>query len=67
MKYIVIALIRFFHLLHPVLHSLLLSVFGFSTTCKQKPSCSEYAILQIQKHGTITGLKAAVNRIVKCH
>ncbi|MBI5844272.1 MAG: membrane protein insertion efficiency factor YidD [Deltaproteobacteria bacterium] len=35
--------------------------------CRFHPSCSEYAILAIQRHGAFKGLYLAVRRVLKCH
>lgn len=35
--------------------------------CRFVPSCSEYAILSIQKYGVIKGGKLTLLRIAKCH
>lgn len=34
--------------------------------CRFSPSCSNYAILAIEKHGFILGWKMAIKRINKC-
>lgn len=36
-------------------------------TCRFVPTCSEYAIEAIEKHGARTGLKMAVRRVLRCH
>jgi uncharacterized protein len=38
--------------------------YGF---CRFYPTCSEYAILALQKHGAIVGSAYAAKRIVKCN
>lgn len=35
--------------------------------CRFVPTCSEYAILALQKYGAIKGSFLAVKRILKCH
>ena len=35
--------------------------------CRFQPSCSEYAILAIQKYGPIKGVYKAVRRLLCCH
>lgn len=35
--------------------------------CRFTPTCSQYAIESIRKHGTIIGLQRAVFRIARCH
>ena len=35
--------------------------------CRFTPTCSQYAMEAIQKHGPIKGLYLAVSRILRCH
>ena len=35
--------------------------------CRFTPSCSSYALLAIQRFGTLRGLGLAVKRVLKCH
>ena len=39
----------------------------FPTTCKYHPSCSEYAVLAIRKHGVLRGLPMAGWRLLRCN
>jgi len=34
--------------------------------CRFSPSCSQYAIEAIEKHGAVRGLALAVRRLVRC-
>jgi len=36
-------------------------------SCRYFPSCSEYALEAIRRHGALTGSWLAVNRICRCH
>ena len=36
-------------------------------SCRFTPTCSQYAIEAIQKHGPLRGLYLAVRRILRCH
>ena len=36
-------------------------------SCRFVPTCSEYAIEAIKKHGPFKGLYLAVRRILRCH
>lgn len=36
-------------------------------SCRFVPTCSQYAIEAIRKHGPIRGLWLAVRRILRCH
>ena len=35
--------------------------------CRFIPSCSEYAVLAIEKHGPAKGLMLSARRLLKCH
>ncbi len=35
--------------------------------CRFYPSCSEYALIAIQKHGVLYGLMLSLKRILRCH
>lgn len=35
--------------------------------CRFYPSCSQYALEAIQKHGAVHGLALGARRLVKCH
>ena len=36
-------------------------------TCRFTPTCSQYAIEAIKKHGPLKGLILAIKRILRCH
>ncbi len=36
-------------------------------TCKYHPSCSEYAVLAIRKHGVLKGIPLAGWRLLRCN
>ena len=36
-------------------------------SCRFTPTCSQYAIEAIKKHGPLKGLYLAVRRVLKCH
>lgn len=36
-------------------------------SCRYTPTCSQYAVEAIQKHGPLKGLYLAVRRILRCH
>jgi putative membrane protein insertion efficiency factor len=35
--------------------------------CRFQPSCSQYAIDAVNKHGAIRGAWMAIKRIIRCH
>lgn len=39
----------------------------FPPTCRFTPTCSEYAIQAIRKHGPAKGLYLAIRRLLRCH
>jgi uncharacterized protein len=39
----------------------------FGTCCRFYPSCSNYAIEAIARHGVLKGLFLSLKRILKCH
>ena len=58
MKYILLALIRFYRkCISPL----------FPPTCRFIPTCSQYALEAIEKYGAWKGGKLAVKRLLKCH
>ncbi|HSH97531.1 MAG: membrane protein insertion efficiency factor YidD [Methylophilaceae bacterium] len=48
------------------LYQLTLSPF-FGQQCRFSPTCSQYAIEAIQKHGALHGMRYAIVRLAKCH
>ena len=58
MKYILIILIKIYQFtISPLIGS----------NCRFSPTCSNYCIQAIQKHGTFKGLFLSFKRIIKCH
>lgn len=39
----------------------------FLPVCRFTPTCSQYAVEAIQKHGPLKGLYLAIRRILRCH
>jgi uncharacterized protein len=39
----------------------------FPATCRYVPSCSEYAVQALRKHGLVRGTKYAAARLLRCH
>lgn len=39
----------------------------FPPACRFTPTCSQYAIEAIQKHGALKGLWLALRRLLRCH
>lgn len=58
MKWIVLALIRFYRkCISPL----------FPPCCRFVPTCSQYALEAIEKYGAWKGGKLAVKRLLRCH
>jgi len=58
MKKLLILIIKFYRLVISPLKP---------PSCRFIPTCSEYAILAIEKYGIIRGGYMAIKRILKCH
>ena len=48
------------------IYQLLISPF-FGPNCRFLPTCSEYSIEAIEKHGILRGIIIAIKRIIKCN
>jgi hypothetical protein len=49
------------------LYQLVVSPFLPANTCKYHPSCSQYAVLAIRKHGVVKGIAMGVWRLLRCN
>ena len=58
MKYVLVKIIRFYQLAISPL---------FPASCRFYPTCSNYTIEAINKHGAIKGIFLGIIRILKCH
>lgn len=56
--YLSIVFIRFYQRVAPT---------RIRQSCRFEPSCSEYAILALQKYGFIQGWKKTIFRLKSCH
>lgn len=59
LKTIVLAVIKFYRRF--------LSPLKRKPTCRFYPTCSQYALESVTKHGAIKGTYLAILRILKCH
>ncbi len=48
------------------IHGYQLARSGRPTGCRYLPTCSEYAVLAIERHGPVRGTGLALRRIVRC-
>lgn len=60
-------IIKLYQSLLGIKRNLLFSAFGYVSYCKHKPSCSEYTLREIRKHGTILGLWRGFKRVITCY
>ena len=56
MRYFLIGLIKIYQLIPGVWHN----------WCRYNPTCSEYAIIALKKHGVIKGSYLSIKRILRC-
>jgi putative membrane protein insertion efficiency factor len=55
---LLVLLVRFYqYVISPVLPN----------ACRYTPTCSQYAVMALQKHGILKGLWLAAKRIGRCH
>lgn len=47
-------------------HQVLITVFGYHSVCKHRPTCSYFTIKAIKEDGTIVGLYKGLKRIISC-
>ncbi len=66
MKIIAEVIFYLYRLLANFKHTVLVSVFGYSSYCQHQPSCSQYMLYQVKKDGTIRGLWRGLKRILTC-
>ena len=58
MKFLLLALVKFYRMcISPM----------FPPSCRYVPTCSEYALIAIEKYGAWKGGWLAVKRICRCH
>lgn len=43
------------------------ALFGPLARCRFEPSCSQYAVEAVRRHGAIRGTGLAVRRLLRCH
>lgn len=58
LRYLLIGLVR--------LYQGLISPY-FPPSCRYTPTCSEYAIEALKKHGALRGLWLTIKRLSRCH
>lgn len=48
-------------------YRLLISPLKRAPSCRFQPTCSEYALVALRRHGPFTGAWLAVRRLLRCH
>ncbi len=46
--------------------SLLQGIFGYTSQCKHSPTCGDYCVDMVQKHGLFKGLQMGTRRLLTC-
>lgn len=46
--------------------SFLQSVFGYASHCKHEPTCGDYSLQMIKKHGLFKGSRLGIKRLLTC-
>ncbi len=39
----------------------------FGNACRFTPTCAEYTITALEKHGLVEGIRLGAKRLIKCH
>ncbi|MDR1305753.1 MAG: membrane protein insertion efficiency factor YidD [Verrucomicrobiales bacterium] len=64
MRHWLIFVVRFYQV---ALSPLKLIVSGAPACCRYTPTCSEYAVEALARHGAARGLALTVGRLLRCH
>jgi putative membrane protein insertion efficiency factor len=65
-RFFVVGALRFYQLvLSPMIG--IFNAPGYGQTCRFYPSCSEYALVAVERHGVLRGGWLAVRRLLRCH
>jgi putative component of membrane protein insertase Oxa1/YidC/SpoIIIJ protein YidD len=50
-----------------IIHPIMMTVFGYSSTCIFPESCSKYALRMSREHATIPAIRLILARLLRCH
>jgi len=67
MKFIILALIRFYQKTSFFHKTLFKTLFISDSVCRYQPTCSNYTYQAVEKYGTVKGLFLGLKRIIHCH
>lgn len=67
MKQLLISVILVYQRVFSPDKGLLRGLYPFRGVCNMHPSCSEYMILAIKKHGAVKGFFLGILRLSRCH
>ena len=59
-------IVKFILILFIKIYQITISPF-FSATCRYTPTCSQYTVEAIEKHGVFRGFYLAIKRILSCN
>ena len=65
-RVVLVAVLRLYQLIVSPLLGLMTAP-GYGQTCRFYPSCSEYALVAVERHGVLRGGWLAVRRLLRCH
>jgi len=63
-RFVLIALVRGYQWLVP---PALRFMTGSVVACRFEPSCSQYAVEALRRHGSVAGTRLSVLRLCRCH
>jgi len=67
MKFIILALIRFYQKTSFFHRQLFRTLFISDSVCRFHPTCSSYTYQAVDKYGVLKGLFLGLKRIIRCH
>lgn len=59
-------MVRGYQHVRPIIDQFFRVVFGYASSCKHSPTCSEYTKEVILKYGTMRGIVLGAKKILSC-